>query len=159
MVNAVTFSGNITRDVEVKFSANGDARAHFSVAVNTGSKDKGNEKAHFIPVTAFGSLAENIGESFEKGSRVIVSGRFDSYSKEVEIDGDEVNLNMLTVIANTVGPDLTFATAEITKNPYGDDEKPKGKKSKSRDEDSDEKPKSKKSKAKKADDDEDDDDF
>ncbi|WP_375000100.1 single-stranded DNA-binding protein [Aeromicrobium sp. CTD01-1L150] len=129
MTNAVSISGNLTADPQLKFSQSGDPRAFFTVAVNTGSEEKGNKKAHFVPVTVFGTLAENVAESIEKGTRVVVTGRFDSYNKDVEMDGKEVDKNFLTVIGTTVSPDLTFASAEITKNPYGDadDEEPKAK--------------------------------
>ncbi len=113
-MNNVSFVGNLTR--EVKLSYSGEKKtpiARFSVAVNEGTGD--NEKTHFVSVTAFGTLAENLADSLRKGARVIVVGRLDTYSKAVVIDGEEKNLTMTNFIANAVGPDLRWAVAKVAR--------------------------------------------
>ncbi|GAB2733241.1 single-stranded DNA-binding protein [Nocardioides pakistanensis] len=114
-MNSTHFVGNLVRDPELRTAANGNKRATFTVAVNEGERGTDNEKTHFVNVTAFGTLGENMAASLVKGQRVLVVGRFDSYSKEVQIDGEDKNLPMLSFIASAVGPDLRWATAKVSK--------------------------------------------
>lgn len=110
-MQSTTFVGNLTRDPELRHSQQGKARATFSIAINTGEGD--NEKVHYVNFTAFGTLGENVAKSLVKGNRVIVTGRLDTYSKAVQVDGVEKNLTMTNFIANAVGPDLLWATADV----------------------------------------------
>jgi len=112
-MNAITLVGNLTADPKVIIGASGKQRTTFRVAVNEGQGD--NEKTHFVGCTAFGTLGENVADSLHKGNRVIVSGRFDSYNKEVEIEGETKSLTMLNVTASSVGPDLRWHVAKVTK--------------------------------------------
>ena len=77
----VTFVGNLGDDPVLRFSENGKPRATFSVAITEGQGD--NEKTHWVDVTAFNSLAENVAESLAKGMRVVVVGRIDTYKREI----------------------------------------------------------------------------
>lgn len=115
MNSDVTFVGNLVREPELRHSQAGNPRATFTVAVNEGQGD--NEVTHFLNVTAFGTLGENIVESMDKGQRIVVSGRISSYNKPVTIDGSEKELTMITFIANAAGPDLRWATAKPVRNP------------------------------------------
>ena len=73
--NACYITGNLTRDPELKTSKGGTSYCNFTVAVNY--KDaNGNEKAEFVPVKAWGVLAEECGSNLSKGRRVSVRGRF-----------------------------------------------------------------------------------
>lgn len=119
MTSNLSFTGRLGADPQIQTGASGLVRAQFRVAVDHGPKD--NKKTTWVPVTAFDSLGENAAASLTKGMMVNVTGRFDSYEKPVMIDGAEVNLTMLTVVANTVGPDLRFASASVTKNEYRGD--------------------------------------
>jgi single-strand DNA-binding protein len=112
-MNSISFVGNLTADPKLIFGNSGKARATFSVAVNEGQGEA--EVTHFVNVTAFGSLAENIADSLSKGQRVVVVGRLNTYSKDVTIDGDEKSLTMVNFTASAIGPDLRWATAKVTK--------------------------------------------
>lgn len=114
-MNSTVFSGNLTRDPELRTGASGKARVNFTVAVNTGERGTDSEKVHFIPVTAFGQLAENVAASLGKGQRVVVAGRFDNYKKPVQVDGKDLSLEMVAFVATEVGASLVFATADITR--------------------------------------------
>lgn len=123
-MNNVSFVGNLTRDPKLSYSqGNNTAIARFSVAVNEGQGD--NEKTHFVSVTAFGTLAENLCHSLNRGTRVLVVGRLDTYSKAVEIDGEEKNLTMTNFIASAVGPDLRWSVAKVAKVERDADEEAK----------------------------------
>jgi len=112
-MNKISFVGNLTRDPDLRTSSEGKHRATFSVAINEGEGD--NEKTHFVNVTAFGTLGENVAASLKRGQRVIVEGRLDTYKKTVQIDGEDKELTMTNYIASAVGPDLRWATAEVSK--------------------------------------------
>lgn len=114
-MQTTTFVGNLTRDPELRTAASGNNRATFSIAVNEGERGSDNEKTHYINFTAFGTLGENVAKSLTKGQRVIVTGRLDTYSKAVQVDGADKNLTMVNFIASAVGPDLRWATAEVSK--------------------------------------------
>jgi len=112
-MNTTTFVGNLTADPKLIEGASGKMRATFTVAVNEGQGE--DERTHFLSVTAFGTLGENLAKSLTKGQRVIVSGRVNTYKKEVEIDGEAKSLTMTGFTASAAGPDLRFATAQVSK--------------------------------------------
>ena len=72
-VNNVTLAGNLTRDVEVRYTQNDNAVAKFGLAVNTYRKDK-DDRANFFDVQVWGITAENCSEYIGKGSSVLVEG-------------------------------------------------------------------------------------
>lgn len=161
MNDAVTLVGNLTSDPKLSYSSeNKTPIARFTVAVNQSFKDT--EKTHFMPITAFGTLAENICDTLRKGQRVLVAARVDSYPKPVELDGEEKNLTMVNFVATAVGPDLRWAVAKVSKVERDSDQpraSSKSKAAKSSDDDEEEIPtsvkrSSAKSRAKSRDDDE-----
>lgn len=111
-----SFYGNLGSDPKVVTADNGNQRTVFSVAVTTGPKD--NEKTNWVDVTAFGSLGENLAKSLTKGMRVFVQGRFDTYEQEVVIRGEEKKITRLRIVADQAGPDLRFASAQVSRNEY-----------------------------------------
>lgn len=90
-MNSVSLMGRLTRDPEVRYTANTQmANARFVVAVNRKlSKEKRQEAenngyptADFISCVAWGKTAENIGNYFKKGQRIAVSGHIQTGSYE-----------------------------------------------------------------------------
>lgn len=94
-MNNVTITGNITRDIEIKYSSSQTAVVKFTVAVSRRKKEDG---ADFINCVAFGKTAENMDKFLHKGSKVGVRGRLQtgSYMK------DEIKINTTDVIADEV---------------------------------------------------------
>lgn len=77
MSSKVTLQGRLTRDPELRFTQSGTAVAQ--IAVVTVRRVKNGEvwedqDVSFWDCTAFGPMAENIVESMEKGTSVIVTG-------------------------------------------------------------------------------------
>ena len=116
--NAIHITGNLTRDPELRFTNGGMAVTAFGVAVNTRKKNASGEyedsEPHFFDITAFGTLAENVSESLAKGDRVTLNGRL-QYSTWETQDGDK--RSKVEVVADSVGPDLRWATAAVTRTP------------------------------------------
>lgn len=90
-MNSVSLMGRLTRDPEVRYTANTQmANARFVVAVNRKlSKEKRQEAenngyptADFISCVAWGKTAENIGNYFKKGNRIAITGHIQTGSYE-----------------------------------------------------------------------------
>jgi single-strand DNA-binding protein len=115
-----TIVGNLTRDPELRFTPSGLAVASLSVAVN---RKRGEEEVvSFFDVTAFGTLAENVCE-LGKGTRVIVVGRLEQRSWEQ--DGNK--RSKVELVADSIGPDVRWATVTVTRAGDGSSSRPAGK--------------------------------
>ena len=112
-MNSTVLVGNLTADPKLHVSDAGKKRATFSLAINEGQGE--NEKTHFVNLTAFDSLAENIVESCAKGMRMIVVARLNTYKQAVVINGEEKQLTMVSYVATDAGPEIRFALAKVTK--------------------------------------------
>jgi single-strand DNA-binding protein len=74
----VQLLGNIGRDVEVRFTADGSAVANISLATTRKFKDASGalqEDTEWHKVVCFGRLAEVAGEYAKKGRQIFVEGR------------------------------------------------------------------------------------
>ena len=115
--NTVTVMGNCTRDPELRFTPSGMAVATFGLAVNrrwqNRQTNEWEEAVSFFDVTAWQQLAENVAESVQKGTRVLVTGRLDQRSWETQ-DGEK--RSKIEIVADEIGPSLRYATAQVTKN-------------------------------------------
>lgn len=70
-MNSCTFFGRLVRDVEIRYSQSNVAVGKFTLAVNR-SYQKGDVKADFFNMVAFGKTAETISNYFHQGSRIVV---------------------------------------------------------------------------------------
>src|SRR5262245_17401553 len=104
-VNKVMLLGRLGRDPEMRYSANGDARASFSVATNFG---KGDAQTEWVRCTAWRKAAEAICEHARKGDQVYVQGRSQTRKwtdeKGVEKHTTEIAVSDFQVIGKQVGP-------------------------------------------------------
>lgn len=77
-VNKVIILGNLGNDPETKFLPSGTAVTKLSVATSESWKDKQTgqkqERTEWHNVSAFGRLAEIMGEYLKKGSKVYIEG-------------------------------------------------------------------------------------
>ena len=115
--STITIIGNVTDEPDLKFTPSGAAVTNFSVAVNERVKNQQTQEwedagASFYRVAAWRDLAENVAESITKGNRVIVVGplKVRQYDRADGTRGTSVDIT-----ADFVGPDLTWATAKVTK--------------------------------------------
>jgi single-strand DNA-binding protein len=103
----VSFAGNLTDDLEVRYSEGGIARAMVRVAVS-GRR----EQASFFTVVLWRDQAEHAAESLSKGSRDRGRGRLQQGSWTAE-DGSA--RSTVEVVAEELGPSLRWATATTTR--------------------------------------------
>lgn len=76
--NLVVIAGNLTRDVELRYTPKGAAIAKLSMAINRQWKSESGEQKEevcFVEVDAFGRQAETLGQYCKKGSPLLVNGR------------------------------------------------------------------------------------
>ena len=79
-VNKCMFVGNVGREPEMKYTANGTAICKFSLACN--EKRKTGDYTEWVNVVSFGKLAEIIGEYVKKGDPLYVEGKQSTSSWE-----------------------------------------------------------------------------
>jgi len=88
-MNCFTFIGNITRDLELRYTPNGTATVTYVVAVDRVYfvAQERREETDFFPVTTYGRQAENDAKYLKKGYRVGISCEVHSWFKAVEKRG------------------------------------------------------------------------
>ena len=77
----IIFTGNLSRDVETRETANGKTVANFSVAVK---RPYSKDNTDFFDVVAFDKLGENCARYLSKGSKVLVDGYVSTRTYEKE---------------------------------------------------------------------------
>jgi single-strand DNA-binding protein len=79
MYNKVILIGNLTRDIELRYTPSGTAVAKFGLATNRVYSDpvtkEKKQEVMFIDITVFGRAAETANQYLKKGSQVLVEGR------------------------------------------------------------------------------------
>ena len=76
MLNRIIIMGRLTKDPELRRTANGTAVTSFSLAVERDFKGQNGEKeTDFIDVVAWRNTAEFVSQYFTKGRMAIVEGR------------------------------------------------------------------------------------
>lgn len=81
MLNKVTLVGRLTKDPEIRYTADNQTPiAKFTIAVDRTFKRDNQPSADFIPIIVFGKSAENCGKFIKKGRLVAVSGRLQTRS-------------------------------------------------------------------------------
>ena len=97
-MNKVFLSGNLTRDVEVRYTQSGKAFARMGIAVRRPfSKDK--DAVDFFNLVAWERTAEFCGRYMTKGTRVLVEGRLQTSSYE---NKDGVKVNTVDVVIDNI---------------------------------------------------------
>ena len=83
-MNQVNLIGNLTKDVELRYTTSQTAFARFTLAVNDRRKNPQTEEwednPSFIPIVVFGKQAENAERYLSKGSKAGVTGRIQTGS-------------------------------------------------------------------------------
>ncbi len=113
----ITVIGNLTADPELRFTQSGIAVASFTVASTPRTFDRqANEwkdgEALFLRCSIWRDAAENVAESLEKGTRVVVQGRLKQRSYT---DREGNNRTSIELDVEEIGPSLKYATAKPTK--------------------------------------------
>jgi single-strand DNA-binding protein len=89
-INLFVIDGNVTRDIELRFTSRGTPTCTYAVASNYSFGEGGNKRegVDFVPVTTYGRQAEADAKYLKKGSPVTVTGRIRSwYNKDTKTGG------------------------------------------------------------------------
>ena len=74
-MNLVVLTGRLTKDSEIRYSAEGKAVARFDFAVNRTFKREGEPDADFFSCVAFGKIAETFDKcNISKGTKLLIEG-------------------------------------------------------------------------------------
>jgi single-strand DNA-binding protein len=101
-VNKIIVIGNVGRDPELRYTANGKSMVKFSLATNHRFQDQNGEwqeQTEWFNVIAWNQLGERVMERIQKGSQAYIEGRLQSRTWTGN-DGKE--RKDLEIIANTI---------------------------------------------------------
>jgi single-strand DNA-binding protein len=112
---AITLSGNLVADPELRYTPTGTPVANFRVAstarVKTGEGWKDGDTL-FLTANCWRDLAERVAESAGRGDRVIITGRLRQRSYESREGG---KVTVTEIEANDVGVSVQRVTAKLAK--------------------------------------------
>ena len=93
-MNRVILTGNITKDAELRCTANDKAYSKFSIANNEGYGD--NKKTNFFNCTLWGKSAENISRFLTKGQKVLITGKVEinDYKDKEGVERKIIDINV-----------------------------------------------------------------
>ncbi len=99
MYNKIILAGNLTRDIEIKYTQAGAAIANTAIATSRKFKSQTGEQKEevlFVDITFFGRSAEIANQYLKKGSKVLVDGRLklDQWTAQ---DGSKRSKHSVTV--------------------------------------------------------------
>lgn len=99
-LNHVVLIGRLTRDAELKYTANGMAVCKFSLAVNRRKKqgDQWVEEGNFFDITLWGRAGEAINQYLLKGKQVAVDGEL----RQDRWEQDGQPRSKVEIVANNV---------------------------------------------------------
>ncbi len=101
-LNKVTLIGNLGRDPELRYTANGRPVANFTLATNeswTNREGEREERTEWHRIVAWGKLAEICAEHLSKGKQVYIEGRIQTRDWE---DREGNKRRTTEVVADTI---------------------------------------------------------
>lgn len=118
MSATITLTGRLGAEPEMRFTPSGMAVVKLSIVTSRRSKNEqtgewADTDVTWWDCTGFKQLAENVASSLGKGMAVIATGRVVQENWEDKQTGQK--RSKLAVRLDTIGPDLTRATARVEK--------------------------------------------
>lgn len=103
-INAVTVSGNLTRDPELRATRSGTDVTSLRIAHNSRRKvgEEWEDETHFFDVTLWKGMARWVAENVRKGQKVVVAGRLQWREWE---DKDGNKRQSVDVVADSIVPE------------------------------------------------------
>ena len=120
MYNKIILVGNLTRDIEIKYTQGGMAISKTAIATsrkfksNTGEQK---EEVCFVDITFFGRSAEVANQYLRKGSKILVEGRL-QFENWTDQNGQKRSKHGVTVdTMQMLGAKGDVQTSESTQQP------------------------------------------
>jgi len=97
MFNKVILVGNLTRDIELRYSQSGMGIAKTAIATSRKFTSNGEKKEEvcFVDITFFGRSAEVANQYLRKGSKILVEGRL-NFEQWVDQNGQKRSKHSVT---------------------------------------------------------------
>lgn len=129
-MNKVCLIGRLTKDPRIT-QTNQKTCARFTLAIDGLPNAKGEKQADFVPVTAWGRLAEVIGQYCNKGRQIAIIGRLHTWRQEangethfgMDVTAEQMDLlssastaNQGTSMANPASPNTCTRVASTAPN-------------------------------------------
>lgn len=113
-VNTVTVSGNLTRDIELRWTPSGATVASGGIAVNRRYKDESAEDGYaeevsFFDFVVWGKFGELVARKLRKGDSATVQGRLRQSRWEAE---DGSNRSRVEIVADQIDSDGFFRSKD-----------------------------------------------
>ena len=98
MFNKIILVGNLTRDIELRYSQGGMGIAKTAIATSRKFTSNGEKKEEvcFVDITFFGRSAEVANQYLRKGSKILVEGRL-NFEQWVDQNGGKRSKHSVTV--------------------------------------------------------------
>lgn len=110
MINNVTLTGRITKDLEKHETGKGTSVVNFSLAVDRRFKNSnGDREADFISIQAWGMTADLLCKYCGKGSLIGIEGR-------IQTRNYENNQGQLVYVTEVVAENVTFLDSKKNNN-------------------------------------------
>ncbi len=130
-LNRVQLIGNLGKNPEVRYTANGSAVANFSLATNeswVGKDGQKNERTEWHNIVAWGKLGEICGEYLSKGRQVYIEGKLTTRAWE-DRDGNkryttEIKAENMIMLGGQGGDERTVTPGPANEAPPIEDDIP-----------------------------------
>ena len=101
MFNKIILVGNLTRDIELRYTQSGSAIAKTAIATSKKFSTNGEKKEEvcFVDITFFGRSGEVANQYLRSGSKILVEGRL-TFEQWVDKDGQKRSKH--SVVAETM---------------------------------------------------------
>ena len=133
--NQAIVLGNLTRDIEMRYTPKGQAVVSFSVATNrrwTNQAGEPQEQVEFHNIVAWGKLAEICNQILYKGRKALIAGRLQTRSWEGQDGAKRYSTEIVADHISAVGAPKPSSGGEYQKKsdnkPSPDDKTPEPKK-------------------------------
>jgi single-strand DNA-binding protein len=123
-VNKVIVVGNLGSDPELKFTANGQAVARFSVATSENWVDKSGQKqerTEWHRIVAWGKLGEICGKHLSKGRQAYVEGRLQTSQWEDKQGQKRYTTEVIASVVQFLGSPRDGGASRGPSQEFGED--------------------------------------
>ena len=106
-MNKAILIGRLTKDIEKKYTSSGNLVISFTMAVDRQYKNQqGERETDFIPVIAWGKLAEHCSKYIGKGSLVATTGR-------IQVRNYEDNQGVRRWVTEIIAEEIQFLSKKV----------------------------------------------
>lgn len=122
-MNKVHLIGNLTRDVELRFTKNNTPVASYTIAVNTGYGEL--QETNYFNIVTWGKAGEFVKKYFKKGQSIALTGRLKNKNYEDNNGTKHYSMEVVTEDIEFIGGKKEETKEQFTPNfDINDDELP-----------------------------------